>query len=269
MKPLILITNDDGIFSPGLKAAAEAVQDISDILIVAPVTQQTGMSRSISKAPNVGIIETVKLDINGKETKAFGVQGSPSQAVVYALSDIIPNRIPSLCISGVNYGENVGSNITMSGTIGAAFEASSFNIPSLAVSLEYPIEKTQLEEYTQINWEVAKYFTRLIAQKILSRGLPPEVALLNVNIPSDANTNTLMKFTIQSRQSYFVFEGNGRRDFSKPFPLRANIKIDKETLEPESDIQALWYDRLISITPITSNLTANINIPKWSTSFIN
>ena len=133
MKPLIIVTNDDGVYSPGLCAAAEAVQDLGDLLVVAPRFQQTSMGRSFPKSKDVGIIEKIKIMLNGCEIEAYGVHGSPAHAVSHGILELA-YRKPDLCISGINYGENLGLSISCSGTIGAAFEADSYDIPSIAIS---------------------------------------------------------------------------------------------------------------------------------------
>src|SRR5258708_18722468 len=158
MRPLILLTNDDGIHSPGLKAAAEAVAHLGDVLIVAPRYQQTAMSRSLPVAPDMGIIETFPLEIAGQTLTIYGVHGSPAQAVKHAILELAPRK-PSLCVSGINYGENLGASITVSGTVGAAIAASTHRLPSLALSTETDIDIHQSDTYGHLNWETASYFT--------------------------------------------------------------------------------------------------------------
>ena len=97
MKPLILITNDDGIHSPGLAAAACAAADLADILIVAPHTQQTGMARAFPRTEDAGIIEEEWIQINGQEVRGYGVHGSPALAVAHGVLELA-ERKPDLCI---------------------------------------------------------------------------------------------------------------------------------------------------------------------------
>lgn len=261
MKPLLLITNDDGIFSPGLKAAAEAVESLGDLLIVAPRYQQTSMSRAFPKGDDVGIIESVELKINDKTHTAYAVHGSPALAVSHAVLELA-NRKPSLCISGINYGENLGTSVFPSGTIGAALEADTYGIPGLAVNLGASIEMQHSSDYNRLDWNVAMILATKFAKKIIKDGLPYEVALLNVNIPPTANTETEIRVTSQSRQDYFVFKKPEERDFSKSYRLKVEIKIDQATLEQDSDIKAYVFDRVITVTPITWNLTAKTRLFK-------
>jgi len=99
MKPLILITNDDGIFSPGLFALAEVLADLGDLLVVAPAFQQTSMGRSFPKGEEIGIIKEVDLALPSGNIKAYSVHGSPSQAVSYGFLEwtgLYPKRLPHL-----------------------------------------------------------------------------------------------------------------------------------------------------------------------------
>lgn len=260
MKPLILITNDDGVLSPGLKAAAEAVENLGELLIVAPRDQQTSMSRAFPKGADIGIIETFTLSVNGRDHKAFGVHGSPAHAVSYGILEIA-SRKPSLCVSGINYGENLGVGLFPSGTIGAALEADTYGVPGLAVNLEASISMQHSSTYNRLDWDTSMYFTNELAGKILSHGLPYSTALLNVNIPSSATKNTTKRLTRQSRQDYFVFVKPDHRDFSLPYKLKVEVRINESQLEPDSDIKAFIKDRVVSVTPITWNLTA---MEHWS-----
>src|SRR5687767_5053145 len=134
MRPLILVTNDDGVDAPGLRAAAEAVLDMGDVLIVAPKTRQTAMGRSFPHSDLQGIIELRGGPLGNGNIAYYAVNGSPAQAVAHGVLEISP-RLPTLCITGINNGENLGATNLVSGTIGAALEAAAFGIPALAVSV--------------------------------------------------------------------------------------------------------------------------------------
>lgn len=254
-RPLILITNDDGVYSPGLHAAAEAVADLGEVLIVAPIEQQTGMSRAYPKSPTAGRIERVQLDIPGKSVEAYGVHGSPAQAVSHAILELT-DRMPSVCISGINYGENFGLTLSGSGTIGAAIEAFSYDIPGLAANLEASVDVQHSSEFGQMNWDAAKYFTRLLTTQILDSGLPDDTAVLNLNVPSSATAETPIRRTVQSRQNYFVFQKPERRDFDSPFRFKTIIEVEPDKLEADGDVYTVVYDRLVSVTPLSWSMTA-------------
>jgi 5'-nucleotidase len=264
VQPLVLICNDDGVFSPGLKAAAEAVDSLGELLIAAPATQQTGMGRCYPQTEDVGIIDTVYLDINGRQHIAYGIHGTPSQAVAHGVLELAPRK-PSLCVSGINYGENVGLTVISSGTVGAAFEADTFDIPALAISQEVRLELVRVAEYDKLSWDAAIHFTRYFADRVLREGLPKSTAVLNINIPSGATIHTPIRLTTQSRQKYVVIQKPDPRDFSKSYPLKVKVEIDKDDLERSSDIQALVYDRVVSVTPLLWDLTAQSD---WGREFI-
>lgn len=116
----ILLTNDDSIHSPGLWAAAEALDTLGFVHVVAPLRQQTSTGHSMP-ATSTGIIEKMTLHVNGRDWDVFAVDGSPGQSVDHGVFDVIKEK-PDLVVSGINYGENVGSALTVSGTIGAALE---------------------------------------------------------------------------------------------------------------------------------------------------
>lgn len=256
MKPLILITNDDGILSPGLVAAAEAAEALGDLLIVAPRTQQTAMSRAYPRGEEIGLIEEFELSINNKKFTGYGITGSPAQVVSHAVLELAPRK-PALCISGINYGENVGRALLASGTIGAAFEADAYGIPAIAVSQQVNLNLYHATSYDTVDWNAAIHFAKNLAQKTLSEGMPPHVSVLNLNIPLNATTETPIRQTIQSHQNYFVFQTPEKRDFSKAFKLKLELFVDKEILEPSSDIQAVIYDKVVSITPLTWDITVH------------
>ncbi|MGB7594995.1 MAG: 5'/3'-nucleotidase SurE [Erysipelotrichaceae bacterium] len=258
MKPLFLITNDDGVFSPGLKAAAEAVRHLGDLLIVAPISQQTGMGRSFPRNADVGIIEKVSLNISGFDTTAYGIHGSPAQAVAYGILELA-DRTPDFCISGINYGENLGLSVTCSGTLGAAFEADSHGIPSIAVSRQADLLVQHSESFESLDWEGCKTITRRIAEKVLKEGFPKQARILNVNLPAKISENTEIRLTRQSRQNYSVFTKPGPRDFTQGYVLSSHMDVDIETTEKDSDIYAVYFDRIVSLTPLTWDLSVPID----------
>lgn len=256
MKPLILITNDDGVYSPGLCAAAEAVQDLGDLLIVAPIFQQTGMGRSFPKSKDVGIIEKVKIMVNGCEIEAYGVHGSPAQAVSHGVLELAYKK-PDLCISGINYGENLGLSISCSGTLGAAYEADSYNIPSIAVSNEVDLSIQHTSEFKKMDWDVSKKTLKDIAADVLKNGFSNQVSILNINVPAGATINTDIRITKQARSNYSTFKKPGIRDYSMSYILKSQLDVDINKIAKNSDVYANYFDKVISITPLTWNLSVD------------
>ncbi len=250
-RPLILLTNDDGIASPGLYAAVEAAAPLGELLVVAPKTQQTAAGRSLPPAP--GSVERFPMRLaDGQEVEAYALLGSPAQAVRGGLL-LLAGRQPALLISGINYGENVGVGVTISGTVGAAIEGATFGVPALAVSLETEIEHHRAHSRA-VDFGVAAHFTRLFARMMLELSLPPHTDLLKLDVPAGATIETPWRITRVSRQNYFhsiVGELEGIRRITG-----YERQVDLATLEPDSDIYAIMVDNVISLTPITVDLTA-------------
>ncbi|SVC30255.1 uncharacterized protein METZ01_LOCUS283109, partial [marine metagenome] len=131
---LIILTNDDGVRSPGLVAAASALAPLGRVLVTAPREQQSGAGRSMLKSSDSNI-ECVSKTIDGVNWDLYSIGGTPAQ-VVQRGCFVVSDRLPDLVVSGINYGENLGADLTISGTVGAAWEAASYGVPALAVSLQ-------------------------------------------------------------------------------------------------------------------------------------
>lgn len=250
MRPLILVTNDDGISSPGLRAAAQAAATLGDVVVCAPREEQTGMSRAFTSLPLTGVIEEIDLGIESRyRLRSFAVVGTPAQAVSYAVIELL-ERLPDLCISGINFGENVGSTVTCSGTVGAAWEADSYGVQSVAISLRVEAADTP----HTVSWDASMALCSKLGKLILDGKIPKAVSLLNINVPRDANGETEIRRTIDSRQPLWVFGTPERVSLDTPTRLPLYREIDDSTLEPDSDIQALLEDGVVSVTPIASSL---------------
>ena len=169
----ILLTNDDGIQSPGLWAAAEALSDIGYVTVAAPRDQSSGSGRSLPSTSD-GIIRPEMLTVRGKQWTVYAVGGTPAQAVLHGILEIM-KRKPDLVVSGINYGENVATGVTISGTVGAAMEAASQGVPALASSLE--TDQTMHFSYsTEIDFSTAAYFTGVSGGLVGVRSFCPQVA---------------------------------------------------------------------------------------------
>lgn len=254
-RPLILVTCDDGIDSPGLRAAVRAVLELGDLIISAPREQQTGAGRSLP-ACNDGAIYQVDYCVNGRQVPAYTIHGSPAQAVLYALVELVPRR-PTLCVSGINFGENVGSGVTVSGTVGAALEAADEGVPALAVSLETD-KKYHYEHSDEVDFTAAAHFATLFAARMLARRMPPDVDLLKVEVPCTATLETPWRVTRLSRQRYYRALPSGRRSLAEKRRLDYEMTIDYATLEPDSDIRAVLVDRVVAVTPLSLDLTSRV-----------
>lgn len=251
--PQIFLTNDDGIHSPGLRAAVQAVRPLGDVIVVAPATQQTGMGRGFTGNFNASLTP-IDYQVDGQRLQAFACEGSPAFAVQHGLNVLFAQQPPDLLISGINYGENLGSVITMSGTVGAAIEAACHGIPALAVSLQ--TAKGAYYHYSEQDWAAAAYFLTHFANIALTRALPFDVDVLKVDVPSTATTQTPWRVTRLSRTSYYTTALEHPSLASTPAEVRLQINAAPAALEPEGDIYALAIDQVVSVTPLSLDCTS-------------
>ncbi|MDD5657148.1 MAG: 5'/3'-nucleotidase SurE, partial [Elusimicrobia bacterium] len=179
---------------------------------------------------------------------------SPAMLVQHALPVLFAGKPPALVVCGINYGENVGTSVTPSGTVGAALEAARFGLPALAVSRQTALG--QYFKYGELDWSAAAHFTRLFAAKLLEGRLPGDADVLNVNVPDSARLDTPWRLTRVSRQAYFWLDPASPSPAARLGEGVLRIDVDAATLEPDSDIQALSRDRVVSVTPLSLDLTA-------------
>jgi len=254
--PLILLTNDDGIRSPALWAAAEALSEIGFVTVAAPREQSSGAGRSMPITSD-GKLAEEQVEVRGKKWKVYAVGGSPAQAVQHGILELTP-REPDLVVAGINYGENLTTGVTVSGTVGAALEAASFGVPALAVSLEVPAEH-YFTHSDKIDFRVAKYFTAHFARVLLETQLMEDVDVLKVDIPADALETTEWRITRLSRQKYYVPVVSPRAQLEDPANIKFEIALDRDKLEPDSDVYALRIDRKVSVTPLSLDITSRVD----------
>ncbi len=260
-RPLILLTNDDGIRSPGLRGAAEAVCDLGDLLLVAPAEQQTGMGRAIPPLPGRRIARGA-VPVGCQEMSAYAIEGTPAQAVSYGVLVLAPalfGRRPALVISGINYGENLGTSVTVSGTVGAALQAAEMGVRGLAVSLETD-KAYHYNHGHDVDWSAAAHFTKWCARAMLAAQLPHDLDVIKMDVPNDATALTPWRLTRQSRQSYYQVLPPAELVTEGELPiLDYRVAIDWATLEPDSDIWAFARDRVVAVTPLSQDLTARVD----------
>ncbi len=254
--PLILMTNDDGVHSPGLHAAVKAMCDLGTVIVAAPRRQQTGASRSYPPVVDKRIYRE-EIPVNCYTVVAYGMETSPAQAVLSALLELVPRK-PDLLISGINYGENLGTGVTISGTIGAAIEAASLGVPGLAVSLE-TLKEFHYHHSDVVDFTAAAAFVRRFAQIMLAGRFSPDVDILKIDVPDDARPDTPWRMTRASRQRYHVPQPSGRRNLDDQEEIDYRAEVDLATLEPDSDIYAVAVDRVVSVTPLSIDLTARVD----------
>jgi 5'-nucleotidase len=161
----ILVTNDDGFFTRGIAELAKALGALGEVTVVAPASEQSASAHSLTL--------TRPLRIREVGERQFSVDGTPTDCVTLALTKVMADRPPQVVVSGINYGPNLGDDVTYSGTVAGALEASVFNLPGIAVSLA-----------TRSNFDFvhAARFAAELTRRVLEEGLP-EGTILNVNVP--------------------------------------------------------------------------------------
>lgn len=165
-------------------------------------------------------------------------------------------KMLKLCISGVNYGENLGTTLTCSGTLGAVFEASSHGIPGIAVSVAVEYGKHRSEEFDALDWKPAKTILRQFIEDVLTHSMPKGTDIWNINVPACVKEPFLHRITTQSRQNYFCFVKPEKRELGKPYSLKSIQHVDVDSLEKNSDIYAVYVENKISVTPLSIDMTA-------------
>jgi 5'-nucleotidase len=265
MKPLILLTNDDGIHSPGLAAAACALDPLGDLLIVAPQEGQTSMSRSrTQKYGGDGTI--IKTEVSYGETtwKGYGVQATPALADINALYELA-DRDVALVVSGINYGENVGSCVTVSGTIGAAIEAAEKGLPAIAVSQE--ISGVEYHDFTsQVDFSGAIHFTCHIAEKSLSNKLPLDADVLKLEVPLNATEDSPLVVTKQDKLMYYKPDVQARDELIGTTTKVRYLPSKGKYTDTDTDAYALaqgW----VSLTPLSFDLTSRVKLDELAKLF--
>ncbi len=205
-KPLILVTNDDGIYSKGLRLLVKLMQQLGEVIVVAPDSPQSGMGHAITIGNTLRLNETDIFD----GLTAYHCSGTPADCVKLAKNVILKDRKADLVVSGVNHGSNTSISVIYSGTMSAAIEAAIEEIPAIGFSLCDYSEEAPMEHIEE--------FVIKIAQQVLDKGLPKGVAL-NVNFPPKRNESIKgIKICRQTRAKWQEefdqrFDPNGRRYF--------------------------------------------------------
>jgi 5'-nucleotidase len=254
-KPHILLTNDDGIRSPGLWAAASELSKIGFVTVTAPREQSSGMGRSLPSTSD-GIIRKEQVQVNGQEWDVYAVGGSPAQSVLHGVFEVLSFK-PDLVVSGINYGENVGYGITISGTVGAAMEAASLGIPALAVSLQTETQY-HLSHSEDVDFSTAGYFTAYFAKRILEKNYLQGVHLMKVEVPTHATPETEWQITRLSPQRYYAPVPAKRDSWEQPGTIMYKEAANLEQEEEDTDVFVLRKKKMVAVTPLNLDMTARV-----------
>lgn len=255
-RPQILLTNDDGIRSPGLWAAAEALSPLGFVTVAAPREQRSGSGRSMPLGSD-GAIHEEEVDVNGKRWKVYAVGGSPAQTIQHGLLELYKTP-PSLVVAGINYGENVSTSITISGTIGAALEAAAFGVRALAVSLETEA-RYHLTHSEEIDFSAAAHFSRVFAELMLTHRPIADVDVLKVDVPAEATPETPWRLCRLSKARYYRPVTPVRDRLDQPAIVGYEVAPDLEALEPGTDAYVLRVARQVAVTPLSLDLTSRVD----------
>jgi 5'-nucleotidase len=256
-KQRILLTNDDGYESPGLWAAAETLAPLAELWICAPRTQATSAARSTPPVTD-GKATFEKVNRNGHQIQAYSIGATPAQTVQFAVLEIMPEK-PDLVISGINYGINTGIDITRSGTIGAALEAASFGIPSLAVSMQVAEHET-FSHSKSVDFSVAGFFTAYFAKLCFNQSWPSDVDVLKIEVPAQASTKTGWEVVSQASVPLYIPKRPQRSSYNEPCIIKYGLESDYANFPENTDANTVFVKKKVAVTPLSLNLTSRVNL---------
>ncbi|MEM8770908.1 MAG: 5'/3'-nucleotidase SurE [Pseudomonadota bacterium] len=236
----ILCSNDDGIHARGLESLVKIARELSDdVWVVAPQEEQSGAARALTLAHPVRLRKY--------DDKRFSVHGTPSDAVVMALTNIMKDAPPDLILSGVNNGQNLAEDVTVSGTIAAAFQGMSLGVPSVALSLAR-------FERARAKWATPEAHGAKIVKQLLDAGWPRDV-VVNVNFPDRAPDDIQgVEVTGQGHRDAFQLFAEERKDLRGGTYYWVGYTGELSNPPEGTDLRAI-YDGRISITPLHLALT--------------
>ena len=236
----ILCTNDDGVHARGLESLVSIAREISDdVWVVAPQEEQSGAARSLTLAHPIRVRKF--------DERRFSVSGTPTDAVMMAVTKLLADRRPDLVLSGVNNGQNIAEDVTFSGTVAGAFQGMTLGIPSIALSLARIARD-------QARWETPEAHGAAIVRRLLAAGWPPDV-VVNVNFPDRAPEDIAgVEITAQGHRDAFQLFAEERQDLrgGTYYWFGYSGKLSDPPLG--TDLRAVYEGR-ISITPLHLALT--------------
>jgi 5'-nucleotidase len=238
----ILLTNDDGVYAPGLRALRKELQKLGDVLVVAPATEQSAVGHSITLLTPLLVQEVLD---EQNQLMGWAVEGRPADCVKLALLELMPDP-PDLVVSGLNAGSNAGINVLYSGTVAAAIEAAFFERVSIAVSLEYTKVKP-------LDFPRAADLARRVIEQIMARQ-PVAGTLFNVNIPSLEKGPVRGIRTAPQNVAPYVETYDRRVDPRGRTYFWTNPGLSCPEPHPDTDVTALG-EGYITVTPLQFNLT--------------
>ncbi|MDD3771035.1 MAG: 5'/3'-nucleotidase SurE [Weeksellaceae bacterium] len=248
-KPLILVTNDDGITAPGIRALIQMMNEIGEVWVVAPDSPQSGMGHAITVDSTL-FCEKVKIDDGIQCEREWACSGTPVDCVKLALSKILPRR-PDLCVSGINHGANSSINVIYSGTMSAAVEAGVEGIPAIGFSL--------CDFSYSADFSAAEKFIKKIVQEAFQQKTPKGM-VLNVNIPKLSEEEIKGIKICRQAKAAWVESYDERKDPRGRTYYWLTGKFENQDKGKDTDEWAL-SEGYISVVPVQYDLTAYHFIP--------
>ncbi len=242
-RPLILVTNDDGINAPGIRTLISIMKNIGDIVVVAPDSPQSGMGHAITINST---LHSSRITPKDSEITEYSCSGTPADCVKLAINELMPRK-PDLCVSGINHGSNSSINVIYSGTMSAAIEAGIEGVPAIGFSL--------LDYRWNADFEQSKNFISMITLNALNNGIPKGV-VLNVNIPSVRKSDIKGVKICRQAMAYWIEEFDKRKNPLGQEYYWLTGKFINEDLGKDTDEWAL-NNNFISIVPVKFDLTAH------------
>ena len=242
-RPLILVTNDDGINAPGIRTLISVVKNIGDVIVVAPDSPQSGMGHAITINST---LHSSRITPKNSEIIEYSCSGTPADCVKLAINELMPRK-PDLCVSGINHGSNSSINVIYSGTMSAAIEAGIEGVPAIGFSL--------LDYSWNADFSQSKDFIRKITLNALNNGIPKGV-VLNVNIPAVKKADIKGVKICRQAKAYWVEEFDKRKNpLGQEYYWLTGKFVNKDQGE-DTDEWAL-KNNYISIVPVEFDLTAH------------
>jgi 5'-nucleotidase len=239
----ILVTNDDGIHADGLAVLERIARTLSDdVWVVAPETEQSGASRALTLSDPIRVR---RLD-----ERRFAVVGTPTDCVLLAVQELIEGAAPDLVLSGVNRGQNLAEDVSLSGTVAAAIEGMALGIPSIALSQSM----MYFHDEIKLSYETAEVFAPGIIARLLEAGWPKSV-LININFPSGpATADIQVEVTRQGFRDVYLRHAEKRTDLRGRDYYWLGFKGKLSKPADGTDLRAIYEGR-ISVTPLHIDLT--------------
>lgn len=240
----ILLTNDDGIHAPGLRAMRKELQKLGEVIVVAPAGEQSAVGHSVTLLTPLIIQEVYD---EQRSFLGWAVEGRPADCVKLALLELLPDP-PDLIVSGMNAGSNAGINVLYSGTVAAAIEGAFYNQTSIAVSLEYTKPKP-------LDFATAASYGRQVIEQILKHQ-PARGSLININIPSLEKGPVRGIRVVPQNIAPYVERFDRRVDPRGRTYFWTSGVLECPEPHPDTDVTAL-DESYITVTPLQFNLTHN------------